>query len=407
MLRVLISAGEPSGDFLGARLLHALSKRRNNLEFSCLGGRRLTDSGATVVYPLADQAVVGFVEVLRHLREIRRARKKVLRYLDNEPPDLVIPIDYPGFNISLAQHAHRRGIPAAYYVSPQVWAWRPGRVKHIGRAVQKVLVLFPFEVETYEEAGVPVEWVGHPLLDVLDPKRRAESTLLRPEKGFTLGLLPGSRPAEIRNHLPEMARAADMIARDAGRGACRCVLVVAHELSMQTMAHLLANEVFGASILPPEASLECSEVCLKVPGPLENIVLVRDPDYTHRAGLDIAITASGTATLENAILGVPTVIVYRLNQFSYMLARRLVRVPYIGIVNLIARREICPELIQDRANADEIGHAVIRILDSENLWHQMKQDMDEVRRKLGPPGASERAADAILRTLDGESVSSA
>jgi len=403
MLRILISAGEPSGDLLGARLVTALRERRNDLVISCLGGERMARAGADLLFPLAEQGVVGLVEVIKHLGGIRRARKLVLRALDREPPDLLIPIDYPGFNIPLARNAHQRGIPVVYYVSPQVWAWRAGRVKRIREAVEKVLVLFPFEVDTYERAGVPVEHVGHPLLDMIDAKARPAEAQRLPDDRVVVGLLPGSRPAEIRYHLPDMARAADRIARELGPRKCRCIVVAAQELPIAGMVRLLADEVLGASSAPPDVAPDAAEVRLTVPGPLEEIRLVRDPDYAHRAGMHLAITASGTATLENAILGVPTVIVYRLSFLSYQLLRRLVRIPHIGIINLIAGRAICPELIQDRATPEQIARAALDILGSEERWVRMKLDLADVRARLGAPGASARAAEAVLKVLESRS----
>jgi len=401
MPRVLILAGEPSGDILGAKLVESLKNRRDDLEFFSLGGKRLTDTGATTVYPLADTAIMGFVEVLHHLGAIRQARRKVLEFLDREKPDLVIPIDYPGFNIRFSRHAHDRGIPVVYYVSPQVWAWKPGRVERMRRSVTKILVLFPFEVETYERAGIPVECVGHPLMDILGDKRIPDRQNPARGRPFTLGLLPGSRMTEIRRHLPPLIRAADRVARDAGPGRCRCTVIAARELAMADVAGLAAEHVHGAPAIPADLSEMTTELILPADGPLGEVRIVRDPGHEHRAEMHLALTASGTATVENAILGVPTVIVYRVNPLTYLLARRLVRVPYIGMVNLIAEREICPELIQADVTPEKIARTANEILQDEDRWDRMRRDLAAVREKLGAPGASDRAADAVLRVFDG------
>jgi len=309
MPRILIVAGEPSGDLLGAKLVESLRKRRTDLEFFSLGGKRLTDAGADVIHPLADDAIMGFVEVLRHLGTIREARRRVLRFLDELKPDLVIPIDYPGFNIPLSLHARERSIPVVYYVSPQVWAWKPGRVDKMRRSVARILVLFPFEVETYEKAGIPVECVGHPLIDVLGGLRIPDRANPAEGRAFTLGILPGSRMTEVKRHLPAMVRAAHRIAAETGPGRCECVVVAARELAMADVAGVAAAHVDGAPALPHDLSEKTMEVVLPASGNLGSVRVVRDPGHVHRAGMHLALTASGTATVENAILGVPMVIV--------------------------------------------------------------------------------------------------
>jgi lipid-A-disaccharide synthase len=264
-----------------------------------------------------------------------------------------------------------------------------------------MLVLFPFEVETYEQAGIPVECVGHPLIDILGEKRIPDRE--NPARGgpFTLGLLPGSRMGEIRRHLSPLIRAANLVARDAGPERCRCVVIAAREMAMADIAGIAARHIDGAPAVPADLSEKTAEIALPANGPLGEVRIVRDPEHEHRAEMHLALTASGTATVENAILGVPTVIVYRVNPLTYHLARRLVRVPHIGMVNLIAEREICPELIQADVTPEKIARTASKILQDENRWEEMRRDLAEVRKKLGAPGASDRAAGAVLRVLDG------
>ena len=320
--RVLISAGEASGDRLGAGLARAIHELRPDVELLGMGGDEMAAAGVRLVQHASEVAVVGFVEVLRHLPAIRRAMARLEDHLDAERPDVVVPIDFPDFNLRLAARAHRRGIPVVYYVSPQVWAWRRGRVVEIRRIVRRMLVLFPFESPFYDGCGVPVTFVGHPAAagSASPPDPRLRERLGLPPSGPIVALLPGSRRGEVTRHLPILLEAARRLRRR--RPAPSFIVPRA-----RTVPPGLLEEIVASS---------------GVEG-----VVVHAGDYPAILGACAAgAVASGTATLDAALAGLPSVVVYRMQALSYLLARRLVRVPHIALPNLVAGRRIFPELVQ-------------------------------------------------------------
>jgi lipid-A-disaccharide synthase len=300
--------------------------------------------------------------------------------LKREKPNLVILIDFPDFNLRLARIAHRRGIPILYYISPQVWAWRPNRVKLIARLVRKMVVFFSFEVPLYEAAGVDVEWVGHPLLDMVKPtlsKERAFQQFGLDPKRRTIALLPGSRSHEIERHLPPLLAS----------------------------AHLLQKEIPDLQfILPlapgtPEPILSSCLKPISVP-----IKVVEGFTYDAMNLSELLIAASGTVTLEGAILRKPMIIIYKVSFFSYWVGRALIRLDHIGLVNLVAEKGIAPELIQKDANPQRIADEALRILRDPLLNRKMTESMGEVRQKLGEPGAAQRAAQIVVSLLHEQQV---
>jgi lipid-A-disaccharide synthase len=295
--------------------------------------------------------------------------------LDRERPDLIILIDFPDFNLRLAKIAHRRGIPILYYVSPQVWAWRPKRIKLIARLVKKMIVLFPFEVPLYEAAGVDVEWVGHPLLDTVRPalsKEKAFQQLGLDPKRRTIGLLPGSRMHEVERLLPPLLASADVLQRE------------------------IPDLQFVVPLAPgiPKTILSPWMKNISVP-----VIVVEGFTYDAMNLSELLIAASGTATLEGAILGKPMVIIYKVSLPSYWVGRALIRVDHIGLVNLVAEKEIAPELIQRDVNPQRIADEAFRILRDPLLSRKMVESMGEVRQKLGEPGAAQRAAHIVLSLM--------
>ncbi len=373
--KILLVAGEVSGDLHGSHLVEAIQRIEPEVQFFGVGGEGLKRRGMKLLYPAHSLSVVGLTEVFIKLRSILEALQRLKKSLDQERPDLVILIDFPDFNLRLAKIAHRRGIPILYYISPQVWAWRPKRIKLIARLVKKMVVLFPFEVPLYEAAGVDVEWVGHPLLDIVKPilpKEVAFQQFGLDPKRRTIGLLPGSRMHEVERLLP----------------------------SLLASAHLLQKEIqdlqFIIPLAPgiPKTILSSQMKNIAVP-----VKVVEGFTYDVMNLSELLITASGTATLEGAMLGKPMIIIYKVSFPSYWIGRALIRVDHIGLVNLVAEKEIAPELIQKDVNPQRIADEAFRILRDPILSRKMTESMGEVRQKLGEPGAVQRTARIVISLL--------
>ena len=374
--KILLVAGEVSGDLHGAHLLEAIQRIDPEIEFLGVGGEGLESKGMKLLYPSSSLSVVGITEALLKLRSILKAFRELKKYLDRERPDLIILIDFPDFNLRLAKMAYQRGIPVLYYISPQVWAWRPRRVKLIARWVKKMVVLFPFEVPLYEAAGVDVEWVGHPLIDIVKPTLSREAAFQRfgldPQRR-TIGLLPGSRMQEVQRLLPPLLAS----------------------------SHLLQKEIPGLQFVIPLApgipKTTLSSWLRDTPVPVK---VVEGWTYDVMNLSELLITASGTATLEAAILGKPMVIVYRVSLLSSWIGRALIRVDHIGLVNLVAGEGIVPELIQDDVKPQRIAEEALRILRDPILCRRMTESMARVRQSLGEPGAAQRAARIVTSLLN-------
>jgi lipid-A-disaccharide synthase len=323
-------------------------------------------------------ATVGFTEAAGHLRELLAAYRLLVRRLHEAPPDLCVLIDFPEFNLRLARRAKRAGVPVLYYIAPQVWAWRRGRVRKIARRVDRLAVVFPFEPALYEPRVPGVEFVGHPLLDRVRATRARAETLrlhgLDPACPTVL-LLPGSRPGEVAHVLPALL---DAVRRLAGRGRHQFVLALAHTLGREE----LEGQVRTAGV------------------PVE---VVEEDTYNLMAAADVALVTSGTATLECALLECPMVVVYRLSAVSYALARLLVRgVRHVGMPNIVAGHEIVPELLQGAARGERIAAAAAAVLDSAERRAAMVEDLRAIRRRLGSGGAAERTAAIIVEMIGGQ-----
>jgi lipid-A-disaccharide synthase len=373
MPRILVSCGEPSGDLYAAELVNRLRPLVQGLEVFGLGGDRLQDEGASLVAHVRDLAVVGLLEVVTHLRRLRGIFRRVLSEVDRQPPDLAVLVDYPDFNLRLARELRKRDVRVVYYVSPQLWAWRGGRIRTVRATVARMLVIFPFEEALYRRAGVPVSFVGHPLLDLV----RAE-----PDPGaFLAGLgldrhrpvvavLPGSRPQEVLHNLPPLVGGIDRIAK--ARPDVQFLLAAAPSLP-QTLftAHLGDRLVRVLS------------------------------GQTHRivGSATLALVASGTATVETALLGTPMVVVYRVAPLTYLLGRPFVRVNQFAMVNLIAEKVVAPELIQGDFTEERVAEEALQLLGDPERRKRMQEGLGQVRRRLGGPGASLRAAEAVAAEL--------
>jgi lipid-A-disaccharide synthase len=373
--KILLVAGEVSGDLHGSHLVEAIQRIEPEVQFLGVGGEGLERRGVKLLYPAHSLSVVGITEVFVKLRAILKALRGLKRSLEREKPDLVILIDFPEFNLRLAKIARRRGIPILYYISPQVWAWRPKRIRLIAQLVRKMVVLFPFEVPLYEAAGVDVEWVGHPLLDIVKPtlpKEKAFQQFGLDPKQRVIGLLPGSRSHEVERLLPPLLAS----------------------------AHLLQKEIpdlqFVIPLAPglPKTILSSRMKNISVP-----VKVVEGFTYDVMNLSDLLITASGTATLEGAILGKPMIIIYKVSFPSYWIGRALIRVDHIGLVNLVAEKEIAPELIQKDVHPQRIADEALRILRDPILSRKMSESMGEVCQKLGKPGAAQRAARIVTSLL--------
>jgi lipid-A-disaccharide synthase len=373
MTRLLVSCGEPSGDLYAAELVRQLRHGLPDLDVFGLGGDRLRAQGATLRADVKDLAVVGLLEVVTHLRRLRRVLHDLLAEADRHRPDAAVLVDYGGFNLRLAAALRRRGIPVVYYVSPQVWAWRRGRVRRIRRDVSRMLVIFPFEEPLYQQAGVPVRFVGHPLVDLIGPPPERAAFLggqhLDPGRPV-LAVLPGSRPREIAHNLPPLAAALRHI--QAARPDVQFLLAVAPSIDAASLRAGLGE----------------------VP-----VRLVEGATQAVLGTCTAAVVASGTATVEAALLDAPMVVVYRLSALTYHLGRHFVNVPHYAMVNLIAGRRLAPELMQKDFTAPAVAAEALRLLEDGDARRRMKEGLAEVRQRLGAPGASSRAAAEVRSVL--------
>lgn len=367
--RVMIVAGEASGDRNGAALYQALRKRYDSFDCIAMGGIAMREAGVSIVIDSTNFGVIGIWDVVAHYIPIRMALSRIYYELKTFSPDLLICIDYKEFNFLVAKRAKLLGIKVLFFVSPQVWAWRPGRARHYGKVVDMMAVIFPFEVDYYQRYSIPVRYVGHPLSRAVKVSVSRQQALSESGLGLSfpvIGLLPGSRAHEVKRLLPVMLEVAESL------------------LSVYPQAQF---------ILPRASNINDQVIkrhLMKCPVP---IYQCRASDYNLLQCCNIAITASGTATLELALLSIPMVIVYKMAPLTYWLAKRLVCIPYIGLPNIISGRIIVPELIQKRANPTAIFNAVCKILENRYLADQMRQDMSGLSVELGDLDAVETLAD--------------
>jgi lipid-A-disaccharide synthase len=362
-MKLFLVAGEASGDLHASNLVAALRRQVGELRALGVGGERLRGAGLECVARSEELSVMGLAEVVRHLPRLLRLARRVRQAALAERPDVAVLVDSPDFNLPLARHLHRAGIPVVIYISPQLWAWRSGRVRRIRRDVARVLCILPFETEFYGEHGVSATYVGHPLVDELARVRANPPAV----EVSSVALLPGSRRHEVASLLPAMAAAARRVARQQPALAIR--LILAPGLERSWVESLLGSEEPG-------------------------IEIVSGDRHRALASCGAALVASGTATLECALLGVPMVVGYRLNPLSYGVARVLVRVPHVALVNLVAGRRLVPELVQDAFTVDALAEQLPALLGS--LGEAQRAGLSEVSRRLGEPGASDRAAAAVL-----------
>lgn len=376
-VRIGIVAGEASGDLLGSHLIAAIRKRLPDAEFIGIAGPKMQSAGARTLFPMEKLAVRGYLEVLRHFREILAIRRKLKRHFLDNPPDLFIGVDAPDFNLALEKTLKAHGIPTIHYVSPSVWAWRRERVKKIARAVTHLLALFPFEPEIYRNAGVPVTYVGHPMADVIpeQPDRKAMRAQLKLSQDATIiALLPGSRQSELHYMAELFIRTAQKIS--------------ASRPDVQFLVPLVSRE-----------TRDFFETALYRIG-ADNLPLTILFGHAHAAltAANVALVASGTATLETALLKRPMVITYKLSRVSAYLMRRKGYLPYVGLPNVMAGRFIVPELLQEDATPENLAQALLNLLQDEQVQSGLKTEFEYIHRALRQ-NTAEKACEVILNYL--------
>lgn len=377
--KIMIIAGEKSGDIHGANLVNEIKKLSSDITFDGVGGDRLAEAGVKLMYNMTDLAVLGASEIIRKFSQFYAILKDIVSTLKKEHFDAVILIDFPGFNLRLAERIRKLGIPIIYYISPQVWAWRKKRVNLITELVDKMIVILPFEKKCYQNVNIDVDFVGHPLLDSIKVSHTKEEL----KKEFNIkgnipliGLLPGSRENEISRILPVMMESAALITKSIPEA--RFIIPAA--------TPMLKKKIKDITYQYPIKPLVCQ-------------------DYSHEImkAADLVLVASGSATLETAFFTTPMIIIYKVSFLTWILAKMLVKIPHIGLVNIVAGSEIAPEFIQHNAKTDVIAKNAVVLLTDKAQREKVKKELGLVKEKLGSPGASTRAAKIVLEMIEKQS----
>ncbi|MEO8033715.1 MAG: lipid-A-disaccharide synthase [Acidobacteriota bacterium] len=364
-MKLAIVAGEASGDLHASEVVRELRKVDPALEMFGIGGDRLAGQGMTLLHHAREMGIVGLVNVLRHLPMFRRIFADLMKRIEAERPDAVLLVDYPDFNLRVAKKCRKLGLRVIYYISPQIWAWRRGRVRQIARTVDRMIVIFPFEETFYIEHGVNVTYVGHPLVEELHGIRGRNKNSGR----LRIALMPGSRRMEVRSLLPPMLDAIEILGKE--------------------------REIEAYVIQAPTISVRELRAAM---GDREMAIVPHDGGQAL-ADADLALSSSGTATLESAILDTPVVVMYRLSPATYFLAKRLVKLPHFSLVNIVAGKRVVPELLQSEVNGPRIA-AEVRALLEPSHYAAVRGELATVRGRLGDPGASQRVANEILRMAE-------
>lgn len=372
MAKILISAGEASGDIHAAAVTAAIKEIDSSAEVFGMGGDALRAAGGEVIFDIKDHGVMGFVEVIRKLPSIFKLRSDFGKLMDERKPDCLLVVDYPGFNMKLAKLAHDKGIPVVSYIAPSAWAWNKGRAKNVAKIVDSVACIFPFEYDVYKEAGAPVEFVGHPLLDIVHPemeKEEAETWAGKKPGRKLILLMPGSRLMEIEKNLPTMLAGAKLLKEQLP------------EIDfVMPRAGTIPKDLLERRI--KEAGIE--------------VRITEGHNYDLFSVADLALATSGTVTLEAALCGLGSVILYKTSALTYFIAKRVVNIPDIGLPNIVAGKHILPELLQDNFTPEKVAATARELLEPER-YAQMKRDLAYVKARLGKPGAVGRVAQLVLR----------
>jgi len=366
--KILIIAGEASSDLHAADLVKEIRELLPSVEFFGLGGERMQKAGVKLYDNIVELAVVGFIEVLKNIGKFKAIFDNILTQVDELKPEIAVLIDYPGFNLRLAKELKKRNIPVIYYISPQIWAWGKNRIYLIKKLVRRMIVLFRFEEEIYKKAGIPVNFVGHPFLDI----PRYASRLAIPENKTTLALLPGSRELEVRRLLPVMLESAKLILKKIPDS--QFILLYSSSVKRE-----IFEEILKGYELP--------------------LYIFTDKTYEGLNSSDFALIASGSATLESSVLEKPFVVLYKVSALSWLLLRMIIKLPYIGLVNIVAGKKIIEEFIQFRAQPEKICDYITSILKNPAKINAIKKDLAGVKALLGEKGASKRAAGIIVGLL--------
>jgi len=376
MKRIMFSIGEASGDMHAANIIKALNTHNDKFEFYGMGGEQFRAAGAELLVDCTDIAVMGIVEVLFKYIQIRKALNTLQKSLHDAPPDLLVLVDYQAFNFKLAKTAKHLGIKVLFYISPKIWAWRPQRVHEIGKVIDMMAVILPFEEKIYKDANVPVRFVGNPLVDKAKAQKTTVNCFIEYQLNSdkkVIGLFPGSRQSEIKRLLPIQLATAEILAKD--KTDLQFILPIASTL----------NEKHFTSHLKQYSHL--------------NIKLVKDVPYNVMQCCDAIIAASGTATLEIALMGIPSCIIYKISLISYFILKPLVKIKHVGLVNIVAEKEIVKEFLQFDAKPQTIANEINLILDDENYRQNMVAELNTVRDNLGKTGGTENMAELILEML--------
>lgn len=376
--KIVIVAGEASGDMHAAGLIHGLKKIRPNIQVTAMGGDKLRHAGAEILVDYHKLAVVGIVEILRHYPDIKRALNQLESHLIQQKPDLLILVDYVEFNLRLAKKAKALGIQVLFYISPQVWAWRQGRVKKIGQVIDMMAVIFPFELAFYHRYQIPVRYVGNPLVGKVAASRprldNFKTFHLDPEKPV-IGLQPGSRRSEITRLLP---------------------------LYLNTARLLKATLPDIQFVLPVAPGITHAWIHEQIPDDLNITLIENESAYDVMNVCTAILTASGTATLETALMGVPMVVAYQVAPLSYAIMKRLIKIPFISLVNIIAQKQVIQEFVQQQATPEVLVEELLKLLGNPDYRQTIKTGLNEVKQKLGTTKGSDAIAELADEMLAGK-----
>ncbi|MDD3628107.1 MAG: lipid-A-disaccharide synthase [bacterium] len=373
--QVLIVAGEASGDGHASNLIKEVKALNPNIHFKGMGGKRMKDAGAEIIYDIDELGVIGLFEVLKKVPMLKRIQKHFLQIVTDEKPDLVVLVDYPGFNLRLAEKLKPLNVPVLYYILPQVWAWGRGRIKKMAELTDKMASIIPFEPELFKSAGGDCEFIGHPLIDKLDkfiPDKNFISSKKEKDK-INIIILPGSRKNEINSIFPKMVKTAEVLSRNYKNKSLKFFISIAETIPPEIVKKYLSNAEFDYEIF-------------------------HDHIYDYLSFADFGIVTSGTATLETGLFSVPMVILYKTSWLTYFLAKFLVKVDNIGLINIIAGKRLAMEFIQ-RLNPTEISDSIIKQLNSQEELDRIRNELKIVREKLGDPGASGNGANLLIKML--------
>jgi lipid-A-disaccharide synthase len=377
--KLFFIAGETSGDLHGAHLINSLQKKDPGIKTYGLGGSQMKAAGAEIFEDLTDIAVVGFFEILKGFKRFKTAFKLALNKIEQIKPDAVILIDYPGFNLRIAREIKKRNIPVIYYISPQVWAWGHKRIDFIKNNVDLMIVVFKFEEDLYKSKDVNVKFSGHPLVDIVKPNEYDETTYKKhniDKSKKIITLLPGSRINEVCRILPSMLEIAGIL----------------HSKNKNTQFIIFKSQNIDTSVYEKIMDLRNYPVRL-----------IEADNYNLLNIADFAIVCSGTATLETALLEIPMVIVYKINFISWLVIKNLIKIPYIGLVNIVAGKKIVPEYLQYDIKPNHIASYILKVISDVNTSRKIKSDLNKVKEVLGVSGGSSKAADFIINFLSIES----